>query len=99
MSFDFRISFGRDMEVGARGEANENDRVKPICVSMQGDEVTSIASVGHHESALIEAEKEGVKVKAIMLCNPHNPTGKCYSKTVIEAYLSLCSKYGIHLIW
>jgi 1-aminocyclopropane-1-carboxylate synthase len=72
--------------------------VKPVCVSVGEDDVTGLAAVSHHEKALIQAEKNGTKVKGLMLCNPHNPLGRCYSKEVIEAYLALCSKYNIHLI-
>ncbi len=65
---------------------------------MGNDDVVGMAAVSHHEKALIKAEQMGTKVKALMLCNPHNPLGKCYSKEVTEAYLALCSKYNIHFI-
>jgi bifunctional pyridoxal-dependent enzyme with beta-cystathionase and maltose regulon repressor activities len=67
-------------------------------VSIGNDDVAGMAAVSHHEKALIEAEQSGTKVKGLMLCNPHNPLGRCYSKEVIEAYLALCSKYNIHFI-
>jgi 1-aminocyclopropane-1-carboxylate synthase len=65
---------------------------------MHGDDVTSLAGVERHEEALLKAEQEGVKVKGLLLCSPHNPLGRCYSREVIEAYLVLCQKYKIHFI-
>lgn len=54
--------------------------------------------VSKYEEALEEAEREGVKVRALMLCHPHNPLGRCYSKETIEALMRLCQKHSIHLV-
>jgi aspartate/methionine/tyrosine aminotransferase len=37
-------------------------------------------------------------VRALLLCHPHNPLGRCYSKTTIIGLMRLCQKYQIHLI-
>ena len=34
----------------------------------------------------------------MILCNPHNPLGKCYQEEAIIAYMKLCQQYSIHLI-
>lgn len=65
---------------------------------MNGTDVTSLDSVARHEEALIQAEKDGVKIRGLLLCNPHNPLGRCYTSDVVEAYLALCQKYKIHFI-
>lgn len=57
-----------------------------------------MTGVHRHEEALLAARKTGVKIRGLLLCNPHNPLGRCYAPDVLEAYLSLCSKYNIHLI-
>ena len=67
-------------------------------VSVGDHDVTGLEAVNAHEQALLEARTNGREVKALLLCNPHNPLGRCYSKEVLEAYLKLCRKYGIHLI-
>lgn len=72
--------------------------VEPIWVSTGPHDVTGLEAVQDHENALLAAQKEGKTVKALLLCNPHNPLGRCYSKEVLEAYLKLCGKYKIHLI-
>lgn len=37
-------------------------------------------SVEAYERAFLEAKEEGIRVKALMLCNPHNPLGKLSTK-------------------
>lgn len=51
-----------------------------------------------YEQALEDAEKKGIHVRALMLCNPHNPLGQCYPKETIIALMKLCDKYKIHLL-
>jgi 1-aminocyclopropane-1-carboxylate synthase len=33
-----------------------------------------------------------------LICNPHNPLGRCYSKEALIGYMKLCKKYSIHLL-
>jgi len=40
--------------------------------------------------------KEGAKM--YILCNPHNPVGKIYTKEEIEAIVRLCNKYDVFLV-
>ncbi|HHU21336.1 MAG TPA: pyridoxal phosphate-dependent aminotransferase [Acholeplasma sp.] len=40
--------------------------------------------------------KEGAKM--YILCNPHNPVGKIYSKAEIEKIVKLCNKYDVFLV-
>lgn len=58
----------------------------------------SAEAVPCYEKALLDAQNKGVKVKALMLCNPHNPLGRCYSKAALLEYLKLCEKYQLHLV-
>lgn len=51
-----------------------------------------------YEKALLEAEKAGTKVRALLLCNPHNPLGQCYPKETIIELMKLCNKHKIHLL-
>ena len=37
-------------------------------------------------------------VKAFVIANPHNPLGKCYSKSVLGACLRFCQRRDIHFI-
>ncbi|KAI9647502.1 hypothetical protein NHQ30_003887 [Ciborinia camelliae] len=38
------------------------------------------------------------RVKAVIICNPHNPFSRCYSKDSIEACMKFCQERGLHLI-
>jgi aspartate/methionine/tyrosine aminotransferase len=49
---------------------NEIDPFGPDCVA-------------RYEEALLAAELAGVKIRAIMLCHPHNPLGRCYPREAI----------------
>lgn len=33
-------------------------------------------SIKAYERTLLEAKQEGITIKALMLCNPHNPLGR-----------------------
>lgn len=39
------------------------------------DEAFTPSSVAKYEQALIEAEERGIKIRAVLLVNPHNPVG------------------------
>ena len=51
-----------------------------------------------YENALTEAQKMGISVRALLICNPHNPIGKCYPKETLESLCRLCEKYNLLLI-
>jgi bifunctional pyridoxal-dependent enzyme with beta-cystathionase and maltose regulon repressor activities len=55
-------------------------------------------AVKQYEAALLEAEREGTHIHAIILTNPLNPPGRLYDATAPEGCLKLCSKYNIHPI-
>ncbi len=58
----------------------------------------SVGRVARYEEALLQAQKEGVKIKALLLCNPHNPLGKCYAADTLKALMKFCEKYDLYLI-
>ncbi|OJI97000.1 hypothetical protein ASPVEDRAFT_122161 [Aspergillus versicolor CBS 583.65] len=42
--------------------------------------------------------RTGRKVRAVMLCNPHNPLGRCYPRETVDGLLRLCQARRMHLI-
>ena len=36
--------------------------------------------------------------KALVITNPHNPLGRCYSRAVLESLARLCAKHEMHLV-
>lgn len=58
----------------------------------------SVNAVEKYEAALLASEARGVKIAGIMLCNPHNPLGRCYSRDALLRLMELCEKHRIHLV-
>jgi aspartate/methionine/tyrosine aminotransferase len=77
--------------------ANET-RCQIIYTSFGDIDQFSIDAVAKYEESVIQAAKDGIKIRALLLCNPHNPLGKCYTLDALKAYFVLCQKYNIHLI-
>ncbi|KAI0505161.1 putative aspartate aminotransferase [Xylaria bambusicola] len=57
-----------------------------------------LPAVACYERAILAAREQGTTIRGLLLCSPHNPLGRCYPREVIQALLSLCNKYQIHLI-
>ncbi|GAM33884.1 aminotransferase [Talaromyces pinophilus] len=55
-------------------------------------------AVEHYEETFLQAREKGVSIKALLICNPHNPLGRCYPRDTLEALMQFCQKYQIHLI-
>ncbi|CAK46310.1 uncharacterized protein An12g06040 [Aspergillus niger] len=58
----------------------------------------SIDAINEYERAYAEAKRKGLRVKALLLCSPHNPLGRCYSDDVLKEYMKFCSRNRLHLI-
>ena len=71
---------------------------KLIPVPCYGADPFGLAMIDQYEKTLLEARKTGQRVKGVILCTPHNPMGRCYSKEVIIELMKLCAKYNLHLI-
>ncbi|KAL5118874.1 hypothetical protein ACEQ8H_003197 [Pleosporales sp. CAS-2024a] len=38
------------------------------------------------------------RIKAVLLCNPHNPLSRCYPKKALLEVMEFCQEHGCHLI-
>ncbi|RKK91843.1 hypothetical protein BFJ68_g16095 [Fusarium oxysporum] len=54
--------------------------------------------VQKYKDVILEAHSRGQKVAGLVICNPHNPLGRCYSKEVLISLMYLCEEYQLHLI-
>lgn len=45
-----------------------------------------------------EAAADKTRIKALLVCNPHNPGNECYSKEVLRGLMSFCHKKNLHYI-
>jgi 1-aminocyclopropane-1-carboxylate synthase len=50
------------------------------------------------ELAVKEADERGVKIKILVLCNPHNPLGRLYTPAALSSLADFCAKHALHLI-
>lgn len=73
-------------------------QVRTVPVTFGSLDPLSLQAVACYEAAIVALREQGTVVKGVLLCSPHNPLGRCYSPDVLKAYLSLCSKYQIHLV-
>ncbi|GMG17372.1 unnamed protein product [Aspergillus oryzae] len=70
-----------------------------VAVNFDGVDPFSIDIMEKYEQALLDYQQNtGKKVRGLMLCNPHNPLGRCYPRNVIIRLMQLCQKYQMHLI-
>ncbi|KAI1654474.1 PLP-dependent transferase [Daldinia decipiens] len=83
-------AFSRDltMRTGAILEyvdVGDTEQFSPDCVAA-------------YEAGFEAAKTRGVNIKALLLCNPHNPIGRCYARETLVGLMHLCASKGIHLI-
>ena len=44
------------------------------------------------------APEQRARVKGVIICNPHNPLGRCYQRETIIKYALWCEKINVHLL-
>ncbi|KAH9864491.1 hypothetical protein J1614_010425 [Plenodomus biglobosus] len=70
-------------------------KVKIIAVTSPDDNMLNENVIHDLERAFANSER---KPKGVVLCNPHNPLGQCYTKSALEAMCKFCEKHDLHLI-
>ncbi|WVQ80398.1 hypothetical protein IAT38_002503 [Cryptococcus sp. DSM 104549] len=84
---------GFDRDLIGRG------RIRIIPVHLPPNEVAfSPASLKLFEEKLEQVSKEGITVRAVIVCNPQNPLGKTYSRETLLAYAKFCEEKDLHLV-
>ncbi|KAJ0275153.1 hypothetical protein Brms1b_012027 [Colletotrichum noveboracense] len=63
-----------------------------------GDGAHQCEIVARLEDAIERELSQGRKVAGVLLANPENPLGRCYSAHVLLQISQLCSKYKVHLV-
>jgi aspartate/methionine/tyrosine aminotransferase len=67
-------------------------------VSFEGEDPLGPDCVRKYEEAVRSVMAKGKKVAGIIIANPHNPLGRCYSPDTLISFLRLCNRYRVHLI-
>lgn len=72
--------------------------VNVVPVSCGTADPFSVDCVPLYEKALLDSTAQGIPIRALLLCNPHNPLGRCYPLSTLTSLLLLCAKHKIHLV-
>ncbi|KAF9886580.1 hypothetical protein FE257_011352 [Aspergillus nanangensis] len=82
--------------------AQKRNDIKCVFADTEDIDQFSASAVGQYLTAfsvaMERAYQNGTPVKAILMCNPHNPLGKCYDREVLRAVVEFCHERQIHLI-
>ncbi|KAI9658481.1 MAG: hypothetical protein M1831_003919 [Alyxoria varia] len=92
------ILIGRPLYVGFISDFVNRARVQPVTVDFGDTDPLSVEALDHYERALVKSASDGTPIRALMLANPHNPLGICYTQRAVEAYLEFCERHKIHFI-
>ncbi|KAJ9650154.1 hypothetical protein H2198_010531 [Neophaeococcomyces mojaviensis] len=69
-----------------------------VKVAFDDTDPLSTEAVSAYEAAINHCHAKNQRVAGIMLCNPHNPLGRCYSRAFIIKLMRLCQQHKIHLV-
>lgn len=67
-------------------------------VSFHGADQFAPDVVDVYAKALKQARERGMNVRALLICNPHNPLGRCYPKATLDRLIDFCAFEDMHLI-
>ncbi|OCF34966.1 hypothetical protein I316_03513 [Kwoniella heveanensis BCC8398] len=84
---------GFDRDLIGRGRV----RLIPVHVPT-GDGAFGPESLKSFEDKLEEVTKEGITVRAVIVCNPQNPLGRTYPRSTLLAYARFCEERDLHLV-
>ncbi|KAL3300146.1 1-aminocyclopropane-2-carboxylate synthase 2 [Colletotrichum asianum] len=71
---------------------------KVIPVAFDNTDPIAPGAVGHYKRALESAAAEGQRVAGLIISNPHNPLGRCYSRASLLSLMRICSENDMHFI-
>lgn len=72
--------------------------VEVFPVAFGNNDPLSLDAVSAYASAVKTCQAKGKRVAGLMLCNPHNPLGRCYPREYIVELMKLCNQHKIHLV-
>ncbi|TFK23348.1 PLP-dependent transferase [Coprinopsis marcescibilis] len=72
--------------------------VRVVGAPVPFEDMFTSKELDHLEKVLADSEAKGVPIRAVLLCNPQNPYGRCYPPELITAYCQFCERHNLHLI-
>ncbi|KAM3519636.1 hypothetical protein MY4038_009721 [Beauveria bassiana] len=80
---------GLDLAISVRNEA------KAVIVQIPFEEFFEVDSIKYYQDAL---DTSTAPIKAVLICNPHNPLAGNYPRETLQATLDFCARNNLHLI-
>ncbi|KFX93366.1 hypothetical protein V490_04883 [Pseudogymnoascus sp. VKM F-3557] len=71
---------------------------KTLYANMDDADPFSEAVVEKYAARLDQAKADGTNPRVLLICNPHNPSGRCYPKSTLIALMKFCAQHNMHLI-
>ncbi|KAK6086346.1 ACC synthase [Seiridium cupressi] len=69
-----------------------------VPVPFHGTDPFGVEAVQNYRDAFMKARARGIKTAGLVLCNPHNPLGRCYSRAALIGLMRFCEEHKINLI-
>ncbi|KAL1627588.1 hypothetical protein SLS56_006309 [Neofusicoccum ribis] len=92
------LLISRPSYVGFPHDFGAKSKVDLYHVPFDGIDQFTPECIPKYEAALASATAAGTKIRAVMVCNPHNPMGRCYPASTLTALMRFCNKHRLHLI-
>lgn len=101
ISLPYYNAFDNDLTSRAKARVVEVHLPLPE-LGKQGESLDATAfaagTVAAYEEALSKAKSDGIPVKALILCNPHNPTGTIYPRETVIELAKFAGKHNLHFV-
>ncbi|TKY88358.1 hypothetical protein EX895_002710 [Sporisorium graminicola] len=100
LSAPYYNAFDNDLTNRAKAQIVEVSIPLPEEGGSENLELSSFAkqTVDAYEQAYQKATAQGITVRALLLCNPHNPTGTIYPRETVVELAKLAGKYKLHFV-
>lgn len=92
------ILIGRPFYGGIPMDVCRRTGVELVAIDTESCDPLGMQVLSRFEEEIMHQISARKRISSILLLHPHNPLGRCYDKTVLEAYMRLCDKYNLHLI-
>ncbi|TIC03995.1 PLP-dependent transferase [Wallemia mellicola] len=84
---------------GFDADLTAQSQVVPVEVQFRDSvDPLSVTALEDFERVLLESEKKGTKIRALLVSSPQNPLGWIISRETLIAYGKFAQKYNIHFI-
>ncbi|KAF1933589.1 PLP-dependent transferase [Didymella exigua CBS 183.55] len=72
--------------------------VRLVPVDTDHEDCFETGVVNAFERKLEECERQNISIRAVLVVNPHNPLGRCYTRETLIELMRFCQRRGLHLI-